>query len=109
MLTPPTAAIRIGNQLRLVENQIDQALIDHAQLTMTLGRARIDLGADVGNSHPPLLRLAKAYNALLSARGEVARVHGELDRIAQERGDIPIDPKPGSAMLDTDAGEAIAA
>lgn len=104
MLTPPTAALRIGKHLKTVEDQIDRTLIDHAQLTMTLGQARLDLAAHVGNTHTPLLRLAKAFEALLSARGEVARVHGELDRLAQERGDIPIDPKP-SAILEIDQAE----
>lgn len=100
MMTPVVAGLRIGQKLRALEEGLDRLLIDTADLTMTLGQARLDLDQSIGSSQLPLVRMTKAQEAFVVARGEVARVHAMLEQLARERGDIPTEPKPSGALGD---------
>lgn len=106
MMTPQVAALRISRQLNLVENRFDQLLLVHAGLTALLAQSRIEASEPFGNGQVALGRMSKSLEALVTARGDIARVHTELERIGQERGDIMIEPKPSNnGHLDVDAGE----
>ena len=109
MNTPNIAGARIGRDLRDVEASLDSLLCDHAKLTATLAKARLDLGETVGNTQVVFLRMSKAQDAILQARAELARTHGELERIARERGDIMFDPKPEGKLTDDTSDLQIAA
>ena len=106
MMTPAVAALRITRQLKSVETRFDQLLSEHASLTALLAQSRIDADEPFGNGQVALGRMSKSLEALISARGDVARAHIELERIGQERGDIMIEPKPANnGHLHVDAGE----
>jgi hypothetical protein len=96
MMTPQVAALRISRQLNSVENRFDQLLSEHAGLTALLAQSRVDASEPFGNGQAALGRMSKSLEALITARGDVARVHTELERIGQERGDIMIEPKPSN-------------
>lgn len=103
MMTPAVAGLRIARQLTSVETRFDQLLSEHAGLTALLAQARIDVDEPFGNGQLALARLSKSFDGLISARGDVARVHAELDRLAVERGDIMTDPKPANGRLALDS------
>lgn len=103
MMTPAVAGLRIARQLTTLETRFDQLLSDHAGLTALLAQARVDVEEPFGNGQLTLARLSKSLEALVTARGDVARVHAELDRIAQERGDIMTDPKPANGRRTVDS------
>jgi hypothetical protein len=104
MMTPAVAGLRIARQLTTLETQFDRLLAEHAGLTALLAQARVDVAEPFGNGQLPLVRLSKSLEGLVAARGDVARVHAELDRLAQERGDIMTEPKPANGRLVTEAG-----
>ena len=107
MMTPAVAALRIARELKSVETRFDQLLSDHAGLTALMAQARIDADEPFGNGQIALARMSKSLDALLTARGDVGRVHAELERIAEIRGDIMTDPKPANGYLTVeDGGEA---
>ncbi len=83
MLDKPTAAIRIRRELQQSERDLDVALRSQAGLLQTLVTARLDTDASVAQGHASLVRLGKSIDALLSARGNVARVHGEMLELAR--------------------------
>lgn len=109
MMTPAVAALRITRQLKSVETRFDQLLSEHAGLTALLAQSRIDADEPFGNGQVALTRMSKSLEGLLSARGDVARVHAELERIAEVRGDIMTDPKPENGYLTIEDGEEAAA
>lgn len=83
MLDKPTAAIRIQRELKQSEYDLDVALRSQAGLLQTLVTARLDTEVSVSHGHASLVRLGKSIDALLSARGNVARVHGEMIELAR--------------------------
>lgn len=112
MMTPAVAAIRIERQLRSVETQFDQLLSEHAGLTALLAQARTDVGDPFGNGQVALARMSKSMETLIHFRSDIVRVHGELERIAVERGDIMLTPKPSNGQLvvaDDEEQEAVRA
>lgn len=113
MMTPAIAALRIDRQLKAVESRFDQLLSEHASLAALLAQARLEVNEPFGNGQLALARMSKSFEALIGSRGDLARVHGELERIAVERGDIMLTPKPANGSLnsadDEDQGAARAA
>ena len=78
--TRETAAMRLGTQLRSVEDCIDEtgrtmALL-YAEIAQTAAEFRDDPATS--QAQPALMRLQKALADITSARGEIARVHGTL-------------------------------
>ena len=106
MMTPAVAALRIDRQLKSVETQFDRLLSEHASLTALLAQARIDVSDPFGNGQTTLARMSKSLQALIVSRGDLARVHGELEQIAVVRGDIMLEPKPANGHLDLTDSEA---
>lgn len=105
MMTPAVAALRIERQLKTVETRFDQLLSEHASLTALLAQARIESAEPFGNAQQVMLRMCKSHEAIVASRGDLVRVHGELERIAVERGDIMVYPKPSNSQLNADASE----
>lgn len=78
------AQLRISRELREAELAVDEALLKQSTLLSTLIRARQDTGADPFTGHDALLRLSKSQLTLLSAGGELARVHSSLLKVQQD-------------------------
>lgn len=72
------AAFEVATQVREVEDTIDQALADIAELQARLVHARSVTGVAVATSHPAFEQLANATKALIDARGGMANCHGAL-------------------------------
>lgn len=100
LMTPAVAAMRIDRQLKAVETHFDRLLSEHASLAALLAQARLEVDEPFGNGQLALGRMSKSYEALIGSRGDLARVHGELERIAVERGDIMLTPKPANGSLE---------
>lgn len=78
------AQLRISRGLREAELAVDEALLKQSALLSTLIKARQDTGAGPFTGHDALLRLSKSQLTLLSAGGELARVHSSLLKIQQD-------------------------
>ena len=72
------SALEVATQVRAVEDTIDQALADIAELQARLVQARTVTGVAVATSHPAFEQLVAATQALVSARGGMANCHGAL-------------------------------
>jgi hypothetical protein len=78
------AQLRISRELRQAELAVDEALLRQSALLTTLIKARQDTGAGPFTGHDALLRLSKSQLSLLSAGGDLARVHSSLLKIQQD-------------------------
>jgi hypothetical protein len=95
-MTANVAQARITRELREAEQAVDDALIKQAQLFTSLIAARRDLGMATSYGHETLLRLTKTQESLLSAGGDLARVHGNMIKIGQNvTGDVASDCPEG--------------
>jgi hypothetical protein len=72
------AAYEVATQVRAVEDTIDSALAEMAELQGRLMRARSVAGVGVQTGHEALERLAGALQGLVSARGSMAGCHAAL-------------------------------
>jgi hypothetical protein len=72
------AAFEVATQVRTVEDTIDQALAEMAELQSRLVHAKTVTGIGVASSHAAFEQLACAVSALVSARGGMANCHGAL-------------------------------
>ena len=106
-MTVHVAQTRIQREMIEAEQAMDEALIRQSRLFTSLVTARRDLG--VGSlGQDALLRLAKSQQSLLTAGGDLARVHGRMLEINHEvTGDLYSDcPEEGPTRI---AEESIAA
>ena len=97
-MTPEIAALRITRDLKQLENSIDAAIAAQCALGQTLAQARIDTKAEAVTGHVAMMRLAKAGQMLVSARADAIRAHEDLYKIAEERGDMLVEPKPKNSL-----------
>lgn len=72
------AAFEVATQVRAVEDVIDSALAEIAELQSKMLRARTVTRTGVATGQPALEQLAEAVSALIAARGGMARCHAEL-------------------------------
>ena len=72
------AAYEVATQIRTVEDCIEDALIEIADLQSKMLRARAAAGVATSTGHAALEQLATAVQALVTARGGMANCHGEL-------------------------------
>lgn len=79
-----TARLRITRELRDAENAINEALLRQSSLFSTLVTARRDTGEGACTGQDALLRLTRSQQSLLSAGGDLARVHRRLLEINRE-------------------------
>jgi hypothetical protein len=84
-MSKPVAQMRITNDLRDAEAALDNALLQQSKLLATMINARRETGSAPAMGHEAMLRLVKAQQTILSAGGELARVHGNLQKI---QGDV---------------------
>jgi hypothetical protein len=91
-MTSEIATARIVRDLVKSETEIDCALACSASLLATMAQARLDTDAPLAMGHTAILRLVRSLNSLSEARSDLVRVHSELLKVGQERGDYSLDP-----------------
>lgn len=72
------AALEVATQIRTVEDCIEEALIEIADLQTKMLRARSAAGIATATGHAAFEQLASTVQALVAARGGMANCHGEL-------------------------------
>ena len=72
------AAVNLAVQVRAVEESIDSALAELAELQARMVTARAVTGAGFLNSHAPFEQLAAATTGIVAARGSIAQCHAAL-------------------------------
>ena len=72
------AAYEVATQVRTVEDSIEQALTEIAELQGRMLRARAVAGVSTATGHVALEQLGFALQNLISARGGMAQCHGAL-------------------------------
>ena len=80
------AAYEVATQVRAVEDCIESALSEIAELQARMVRARGVTRAGVAQSHEAFAQLAASLNGLIAARGGLANCHVAL---AETRQNIP--------------------
>ena len=73
-----SAAFEVATQVRAVEDAIEAALADIAELQSRMIRARAVAGIATATGHEAFEHLASAMQGLVSARGGIAHCHGTL-------------------------------
>nr|WP_294170968.1 hypothetical protein [uncultured Sphingomonas sp.] len=72
------SAREVATQVRAVEDSIEGALIELAELQSRLIRARAVAGVGISIGHDALARVASALQGLVAARGDMAGAHAAL-------------------------------
>lgn len=72
------SAHAVATQVRAVEDSIEAALMELAELQARLIRARCTAGVGVITGHEALEEIAGALNGLVSARGRIGQAHAAL-------------------------------
>ena len=80
------AAFEVATQIRTVEDTIDAALAEIAELQCKLMRARSISGVAVATGHQALESLVGANQALVGARSSIAGCHAALVEV---KGKVP--------------------
>lgn len=93
---------RVTSDLVAAETALNQALMTQARLLTTMIAVRQDAD-DAFIGQEAMIRLVKSQQTLLTAAGDLARVHGRLREIGREQGlvihDCPPDEPMDSATL----------
>ena len=80
------AAYEVAAQVRTVEDTIDSALAEVAELQARIMRVNSVAGVGFGTVHPTLQQLAAAVTGLVETRGAIVACHAEL---ADAKGKVP--------------------
>jgi hypothetical protein len=72
------AAHEVATQVRAVEESIEAALIEIAELEAKMVHARATTRAGFANTHGAFEQLSLATSSLIAARGGIAYCHAEL-------------------------------
>lgn len=80
------AAYEVANQVRTVEDTIDAALAEIAELQARIMRANSVAGVGFAAVHPTLEQLASAISGLVATRGAIVGCHAAL---AGAKGKVP--------------------
>ncbi len=102
------AAYEVATQVRAVEDSIESALTELAELQSRMIRARSATGVGFVDSHLAFEQLATATGGLISARGGIANCHAALVEAKKvipglrtvafgDAGDCPENTGPGIA------------
>ena len=78
-----TAAFEVAHQVRAVEDTIDTALEEIAELQARMMRARSAAGVGIRTGHDALEQLCQATSALVAARGGIGNCHKALAEAKQ--------------------------
>jgi hypothetical protein len=77
-------AVDVAQQVRAVEDSIEAALIELAELQNRMIRARSVAGVGIATGHSALEHVAASLNGLVSARGGMAQCHAALVQAKQQ-------------------------
>jgi hypothetical protein len=80
------AALDVATQVRAVEDSVDAALMEIAELQARIMRANSVAGAGFATVHPTLEQLATAVTGLVASRGAIVGCHAAL---ADAKGKVP--------------------
>jgi hypothetical protein len=80
------AAHDVAVQVRAVEDSIDLAIAEIAELQTRMMRANTLVSASYGTIHPALQKIAAAVSALVDTRGAIVDCHAAL---AEAKGAVP--------------------
>lgn len=80
------AALDVATQVRAVEDSVDAALMEIAELQARIMRANSVAGAGFAAVHPTLEQLATAVSGLVATRGAIVGCHAAL---ADAKGKVP--------------------
>ena len=80
------AAYEVATQVRAVEDTIDAALSEIAELQARIMRVDAVAGVSFGVIHPTLEKLARAVTGLVDTRGAIVDCHAEL---VDAKGKVP--------------------
>ena len=72
------AAYQVATQVRAVEETIDSALAEIAELQARIMRANLVAAVGYGAVHPTLQQLASAVTGLVETRGAIVECHKSL-------------------------------
>lgn len=78
-----SAAFEVATQVRSVEDAIETALAEIAELQARMVRARAVAGVATSTGHEAFEHLVAAINGLVSARGGMVNCHGSLKQSQQ--------------------------
>ena len=103
-----SAAFEVATQVRTVEDVIETALEEIAELQIRMVRARAAAGVATATGHDAFQHLAGALHGLISARGGIANCHTSLVDVKQfvpglrtvSFGDASECPPPPSGVAD---------
>ena len=105
-LTPQIAANRIIRELCESETELDRTLARSASLLATVAQTRVDVGSSFADGQVAIMRLVRSISALTDARADLARTHGELRKIGEERGDLILPHESIGSLQAVEADEA---
>jgi hypothetical protein len=78
-MTLPIATARLGRELKVAHESIDQAMVATAALLHSTAIARVDIhDADPALGHAAMLRMHKSLGELLGVRADMLRAHEAL-------------------------------
>ena len=80
------AAYEVATQVRTVEETIDSALNEIAELQARIMHVNSIAGVGYGVIHPTLEKLASAVSGLVETRGAIVACH---ERLADAKGKVP--------------------
>ena len=83
-----TSATEIFDTLIASECEIDRALTSSAALLAAMTSARIETASPLATGHTAIMRLVRSLTSLTEARSDMIRVHVDLLKVGQERGDM---------------------
>lgn len=78
------AAFDVATQVRVVEESIDSALSEIAELQARMMRANSVAASGYGTIHPALTQLASAVTGLIETRGAIVECHAALAQAKQK-------------------------
>src|SRR5688572_9962848 len=77
-------ALNVAQQVRAVEDSIEAALIELAELQNRMIRARSVAGVGIATGHDALEQIVVSLQGLISARGGMAHCHAALVNAKQQ-------------------------
>ena len=100
-----TSATQIFDTLIASECELDRALTSSATLLAAMTTARIETASPLATGHTAIMRLVRSLNSLTEARSDLIRVHADLLKVGQERGDMTMpDGCPKKAVIEPGTG-----
>lgn len=83
-MSKSVARMRIARELQSAESALNDALLKQSSLFTTMVAARRDTEVEPFTGQDALLRLARSQQSLLSAGGDLARIHGKMLDISEK-------------------------